>query len=100
MEMQTAPELLGFPDAPLSNIKTLDLTHSASGEKCPVHYHVLSNKQHLAKTLQGQNLESDLVSGVYEGGLKLWECSIDLARFLIDNRESLKGKRVLELGCG
>ena len=26
---------------------------------------------------------SDLVPGTYEGGLKVWECSEDLARFLL-----------------
>ena len=26
---------------------------------------------------------SDLVPGTYEGGLKVWECSEDLTRFLI-----------------
>jgi hypothetical protein len=29
-----------------------------------------------------QPLDSDLVSGVYEGGLKTWECSIDLCQYL------------------
>ncbi|OCH88386.1 hypothetical protein OBBRIDRAFT_758273 [Obba rivulosa] len=48
---------------------------------------------------------SDLVSGVYEGGLKTWECSLDLAGCLdgvLEGQvaEHLKGKRVLELGCG
>lgn len=67
---------------------------------------------------------SDLIPGVYEGGLKVWECSIDLCRFLagvIDNlsedssvsstdadglllsavRISLgAGGSTLELGCG
>ncbi|EPS60086.1 hypothetical protein M569_14718, partial [Genlisea aurea] len=47
---------------------------------------------------------SDLVPGKYEGGLKLWECSLDLIAAL--NSEihegilSFTGKRVLELGCG
>ncbi|TNV72927.1 hypothetical protein FGO68_gene11241 [Halteria grandinella] len=95
----TAPEILGFPDQS-PTIKTLDLLHTLSGESCPIHYHVLSNKQHLSKTLSGQNFESDLVPGVYEGGLKLWECSIDLARYIVNNREAFIGKRVLELGCG
>jgi hypothetical protein len=47
-------------------------------------------------------LNSDLVSGVYEGGLKVWECSIDICNYLCkpEHREFLKGKRVLELGCG
>lgn len=47
---------------------------------------------------------SDLVPGKYEGGLKLWEGSLDLVRILQsevrDGRLSLRGKRVLELGCG
>lgn len=40
----------------------------------------------------------DLVSGKYEGGLKLWECSIDLLKYL-KTLPSLPLK-VLELGCG
>ncbi|KAI5074870.1 hypothetical protein GOP47_0010831 [Adiantum capillus-veneris] len=47
---------------------------------------------------------TDLVPGKYEGGLKLWECAIDLVNILQgeikDGRLSFRGKRVLELGCG
>ncbi|RZC48866.1 hypothetical protein C5167_017292 [Papaver somniferum] len=47
---------------------------------------------------------SDLVPGKYEGGLKLWEGSLDLVRSLHSEihggKLSLNGKRVLELGCG
>ena len=45
--------------------------------------------------------DSDLISGVYEGGKKVWECSVDLLNH-IDNLsdDSLRDKRVLELGCG
>ncbi|XP_020599224.1 histidine protein methyltransferase 1 homolog [Phalaenopsis equestris] len=47
---------------------------------------------------------SDLVPGKYEGGLKLWEGSIDLIKALNaeieEGRLTVKGKRVLELGCG
>ncbi|KAL8088811.1 hypothetical protein AgCh_038554 [Apium graveolens] len=47
---------------------------------------------------------SDLVPGKYEGGLKLWEGSLDLVKTLRSedeaNRFSITGKRVLELGCG
>ncbi|XP_027116898.2 uncharacterized protein [Coffea arabica] len=46
----------------------------------------------------------DLVPGKYEGGLKLWEGSVDLVKTLQsemqDGKLSLAGKRVLELGCG
>ncbi|XP_023756585.1 uncharacterized protein LOC111905145 [Lactuca sativa] len=47
---------------------------------------------------------SDLVPGKYEGGLKLWEGSLDLIKTLRLEMEcgnlSLVGKKVLELGCG
>ncbi|KAK7001305.1 hypothetical protein R3P38DRAFT_3048434 [Favolaschia claudopus] len=47
---------------------------------------------------------SDLVPGVYEGGLKTWECSLDLVGYLAslpDSSETrLSGKRILEIGCG
>ncbi|KAG1819348.1 hypothetical protein EV424DRAFT_1404641 [Suillus variegatus] len=45
---------------------------------------------------------SDLVPLVYEGGLKTWECSIDLASYLdgITSQFDVSGKRVLEIGCG
>jgi len=46
----------------------------------------------------------DLVPGKYEGGLKLWESSLDLVntlkREIQDGQLSFRGKRVLELGCG
>lgn len=50
---------------------------------------------------------SDLLSGVYEGGLKIWECTQDLADFLTATDEKdhsllndFAGKQVLDLGCG
>jgi hypothetical protein len=35
-----------------------------------------------ASALRFLDAPSDLISGVYEGGLKTWECSLDLVRFL------------------
>lgn len=47
---------------------------------------------------------TDLVPGKYEGGLKLWECAVDLLNILQgeikDGQLSFRGKHVLELGCG
>ncbi|GAB1526847.1 Histidine protein methyltransferase 1 [Rhizoctonia solani] len=37
---------------------------------------------------------SDLVPRVYEGGMKTWECSLDLAAYVLD--EHVRGKKVLE----
>jgi predicted nicotinamide N-methyase len=42
---------------------------------------------------------TDLVPGIYEGGLKVWECSMDLCRYLYDHDVTMQG-HVLELGCG
>ena len=50
----------------------------------------------------------DLVKGKYEGGLKLWECAIDLTTYVVRERvveamvtlSTSKSFRVLELGCG
>jgi len=51
----------------------------------------------------------DIVSGVYEGGFKLWECAIDLVKYLNNikaNKQStgdcvnFQDAKVLELGCG
>ncbi|KAL8293283.1 hypothetical protein RQP46_000977 [Phenoliferia psychrophenolica] len=55
--------------------------------------------------------ESDLVKGVYEGGLKTWECSLDLVDCLYSKHlagplgqagevDSVRGKSFLEIGCG
>ncbi|XP_018415417.1 PREDICTED: histidine protein methyltransferase 1 homolog [Nanorana parkeri] len=43
---------------------------------------------------------SDLISGVYEGGMKIWECTFDLIKYIEDEDVSFKGKSVLDLGCG
>lgn len=60
----------------------------------------LKKVPYLPSTLDDQ---SDLVPGVYEGGLKVWEGSIDLSLFLIDDpilKEISKTGNCLELGCG
>ncbi|XP_036402968.1 histidine protein methyltransferase 1 homolog isoform X1 [Megalops cyprinoides] len=43
---------------------------------------------------------TDLISGVYEGGLKIWECTYDLLEYLESEGEVFSGKTVLDLGCG
>ncbi len=44
--------------------------------------------------------DSDVITGVYEGGFKTWECSIDLAQYLRTAEVVEECKRILELGCG
>lgn len=43
---------------------------------------------------------SDLIPGVYEGGLKIWECTFDLLEYLSAAGIQLSNKTVLDLGCG
>eukprot|EP00076_Gallus_gallus_P043384 XP_025008922.1 histidine protein methyltransferase 1 homolog [Gallus gallus] len=43
---------------------------------------------------------SDLIPGVYEGGLKIWECTYDLMDFLSEAEIQFANKTVLDLGCG
>ncbi|XP_039255494.2 histidine protein methyltransferase 1 homolog [Styela clava] len=45
---------------------------------------------------------SDLIPNVYEGGFKVWECTLDVLEYLSRHAEEniFKGKRVMDLGCG
>uniref|UniRef100_A0A1Y1M7J1 protein-histidine N-methyltransferase n=1 Tax=Photinus pyralis TaxID=7054 RepID=A0A1Y1M7J1_PHOPY len=43
---------------------------------------------------------TDLQVGIYEGGLKVWECTHDLANFIVNENIELNQRRVLDLGCG
>ncbi|NXF88021.1 MET18 methyltransferase, partial [Eubucco bourcierii] len=43
---------------------------------------------------------SDLIPGVYEGGLKIWECTFDLMDYLSEAEIQFVDKTVLDLGCG
>lgn len=36
----------------------------------------------------------------YSGGLKVWECTFDLVDYLVEQNIDLRGKNVLDLGCG
>ncbi|KIY68478.1 hypothetical protein CYLTODRAFT_351269 [Cylindrobasidium torrendii FP15055 ss-10] len=61
-----------------------------------------SQKDAGAGSLEFLDAPSDLVHGVYEGGLKTWECSLDLVDYLTAEalQQNLRGKRILEVGCG
>ncbi|XP_043269831.1 histidine protein methyltransferase 1 homolog [Venturia canescens] len=59
----------------------------------------LSNEDH-ENILKAESQHSDLLPAIYEGGLKIWECSYDLAKYLLENCIDLENKKVLDLGCG
>ncbi|CAG8776976.1 14537_t:CDS:2, partial [Cetraspora pellucida] len=62
---------------------------------------VNQNSHSTAKILE-LTVDNDVVHGFYEGGLKTWECSLDLVEYLSIKLKdvNLSGNKVLELGCG
>uniref|UniRef100_A0A1E1XIP7 protein-histidine N-methyltransferase n=1 Tax=Amblyomma aureolatum TaxID=187763 RepID=A0A1E1XIP7_9ACAR len=59
----------------------------------------------MERLLRGDVLEAaeenlDIVPSVYEGGMKVWECSIDLAEYMENHLNIDDETKVLELGCG
>jgi hypothetical protein len=77
--------------------------------------HVDVSKEDKGSRLAKINKTHDVVSGEYEGGLKVWELSIDLAQLIYSQKSNdnedifadfrfdsteLNEFRVLELGCG
>ncbi|ETV86183.1 hypothetical protein, variant [Aphanomyces astaci] len=65
------------------------------------HPRFLSRTGELANLL----ITSDIQTGVYEGGFKLWEGAVDLIQYMTANAARFPvhahgGWRVLELGCG
>ncbi|XP_044264226.1 histidine protein methyltransferase 1 homolog [Tribolium madens] len=64
----------------------------------------ISNKAVLSVLKDGapnaEKSHSDLIPAVYEGGLKVWECTFDLVDFLVRENIDFGGKKVLDLGCG
>lgn len=61
----------------------------------------LSNDSHeediVSKSISSH---SDLITGIYEGGLKIWECTFDLMDYLSEAEMQFINKTVLDLGCG
>lgn len=53
-----------------------------------------------SSVLSAESSHSDLLSGVYEGGLKVWECTFDLLNYLENESVNFDGLKVLDLGCG
>ena len=44
---------------------------------------------------------TDLIAGSYEGGLKTWECSVDLVAYLAARLgDEIRGRKVLEVNVG
>ena len=90
---------------------TTSYRHVMSVSGCPFQYITLDELRkliaeepdsedclELLSLTESQN--SDLVPGLYEGGFKVWECTFDLLKFLVNANICFKNCDVLDLGCG
>ena len=63
-----------------------------------------SSEYSSSATTKALKSNTDLIPDIYEGGLKIWECSIDLVNYLnkllFERKIIFQEKKVLELGCG
>ena len=62
------------------DISTLEYKTIQINDNYSIKYHLFDSNKHFTKGY-------DLVKGEYEGGGTLWECSIDLVRYLVEHSE-------------
>ena len=88
--LQVIGETIAIPN---SNVKMFKRNVS------DIKFEIASNEE------EGDNMiatavlqQTDIIPGVYEGGLKTWECSIDLVKYLSEQpNEAFENKTVLEV---
>lgn len=89
---------------PKQTIKQILNTRILSYEDEALKNYKLKLSLHRNEEFTSLNLpkNKDLIPGQYEGGIKIWECSLDLCRFLPKyiGWYDMQNLRVLELGCG
>lgn len=97
LEERSQEELI-YKDIPINSDHTADDTVRMVDLKFSS-YRKASEKDSDNDRQPERNEESDIVSGVYEGGNKIWECSFDLVEYLSTSLKTLPS-RVWEIGCG
>jgi len=80
--------------------KAEELTNSYTLATLPFSEFIIGNKCLKLIDEFPNTYNSDLIPGTYEGGFKLWECTLDLLEYLSENSIYYKEKSVLDLGCG
>ncbi|ELK27909.1 PREDICTED: histidine protein methyltransferase 1 homolog [Myotis davidii] len=85
LENKVIETLPGLQHVNVSVVKTVSLKENFPGENI------------VSKSFSSH---SDLITGVYEGGLKIWECTFDLLAYFTKAQVKFAGGKVLDLGCG
>ncbi|KAJ8981630.1 hypothetical protein NQ317_000858, partial [Molorchus minor] len=93
-----AKKILGYCKVNTITLDNIDILYFDSKDILKI----LQDKQSLSETasLKAEQSHSDLLPTVYEGGLKIWECTFDLLNYLKNINLDLGNKDVLDLGCG
>lgn len=86
-------------DISIDDVDSAIAVKKCSGDKDNSHEH-LRRVCDYKKSNHAEEQNSDIIPGEYEGGLKIWECSLDLCRYLLQHLNSMRPKFVAELGCG
>ncbi|XP_053675984.1 histidine protein methyltransferase 1 homolog [Anopheles nili] len=107
LDVYPCEELCYDPDQPSKRVFNPDVTSIFKpSEDCSVEYLsqlALLDEIFTDDIVTAESDHSDLIPNRYEGGLKVWECTFDLGLFLVQSEERkdvLRGKKVLDLGCG
>lgn len=89
----------------MSSVRTIAV--SAHGPVQSLRY---STRSHVRQVIRDQDQDpdavagmsgpSDLVPGQYEGGFKVWESTSDLTHWVNEHADQVRGKEILDLGCG
>ena len=78
--------------------RKIEFSHDKSLSNISLNY-IHFNNSLIKSTNVPEN--TDLISGKYEGGIKIWECDQDLLEFLPSiYNDSWKNKNILDMGCG
>ena len=78
--------------------RKIEFKHDNSLSNIKLNYMHYNNS--IIKTIEVPE-NTDLISGKYEGGIKIWECDEDLLEFLPSvYNDEWKNKNVLDMGCG
>ena len=98
-QLDALPEAISYSPLSISLSSDTDPLVLARRDLFDAHFQLISDGLDERNKLQFFDAPSDLVPGVYEGGLKTWECCLDLVDYLECNglSKSLMGKRILEV---
>ena len=89
-------DIIRFSEVNLLKIKRVAVMETRECLEYGKMEEIMEQKSKIAEIIKTM----DVLKGVYEGGMKVWECAIDLIDYLKNNRNLWVGKSVIDIGCG